>query len=136
MKGILADINIAGQVRELVATFYASAEWSEIWNDLGLACLFFADLGLARRAPDDLVWQTCQDNGLVLITGNRNKDGPTSLEATLRERLEPESLPVVTVSKPKSLGLDAAYTAQVGVKLLDYLLNIGNYRGAGRLYVP
>ena len=37
---------------------------------------------------------------------------------------------------PKSLGLNATYTAQVGVKLLDYLLNIEKYRGTGRLYVP
>ena len=87
MKGILADINIAGQVRALVETFFASAEWSEFWNSLELARPSFADFGLNQRSPDNLVWQTCQDNGLVLITGNRNQDGPTSLEATLRERI-------------------------------------------------
>ena len=83
-----------------------------------------------------MVWQTCQDNELILITGNRNHDGPTSLEATIRERLKPDSLPVVTVSKVKSLGLNSTYTAQVGVKLMDYILNIDDYRGTGRLYVP
>ena len=136
MKGILADINIAGQVRILVETFYASEEWSGLWNSLGLACQFFADVGLDPRASDDLVWQTCQDNGLVMITGNRNKDGTTSLEATIRERLKPDSLPVVTVSKPKSLGLNSVYTAKVGIRLLDYLLNIDKHLGTGRLYVP
>ena len=135
MKGILADINIAGQVRTLVDTFYASEEWSDLWNSLEIPCLFFAHVGLDRRAPDDVVWQTCQDNELVLITGNRNHDGPTSLEATIRERLKPDSLPVVTVSRPKSLGLNAAYTAKVGIQLLDYLLNIDKHYGTGRLYV-
>ncbi len=136
MKGILADINIAGQFRDLVETFYSSEDWADIWDELGLAYFVFANIGLDQRSPDDLVWQTCQDNELILITGNRNKDGPTSLEATIRERLTPESLPVITVSNPKSLGLDAEYTARVGIKLLDYLLEIENYRGTGRLYVP
>ena len=31
MKGLLADVNITGQVRELVRTFYGSEEWSEVW---------------------------------------------------------------------------------------------------------
>ena len=72
MKGILADYNIAGQVRALVETFYASKEWSDFWNSLGLSSHVFADVGLDKRAPDDVVWQMCQDTGLVLITGNRN----------------------------------------------------------------
>ena len=136
MKGILADINIAGQVRDLVETFFTSEEWSEVWQAVGVPYLVFSNVGLDPRAPDDVVWQMCQDNGLVLITGNRNDDGPTSLEATIRERLKPDSLPVVTVSRPKSLGLNSAYTARVGIQLLDYLLNIDKFRGTGRLYVP
>ena len=136
MNGILGDINIAGQMPDLVETFFATEEWSEIWNSLGISYLVFANVGLDQRSPDDLVWQTCQDKELVLITGNRNHDGPTSLEATIRSRLKPASLPVITISKPKSLGLNSLYTAQVGIKLLDYLLNIERFRGTGRLYVP
>ena len=136
MNGLLADINIAGQVRLLVETFYASQEWSEVWTSFGLTCQFFEYVGLDQRTPDDVVWQLCQDNGLILITGNRNDDGPTSLETTIRARLQPESLPVITVSKPKSLGLNAAYTAQVGIKLLEILLDMELHRGTGRLYVP
>lgn len=136
MKGILADVNIEGQVEDLVVTFFGSKEWIEIWKALGIASLVFSNVGLGRRSPDDVVWQTCQDSGLVLITGNRNQDGPTSLEMTLLTRLQPDSLPVVTVSQPKSLGVNSAYTAQVGIKLLDYLLNIDKYLGTGRLYVP
>ena len=136
MKGLLADINIAGQVRMLVTTFYGSEEWSEFWDSLDIPFLVFANVGLAPNAPDNIVWQACQKNELVLITGNRNKDGPTSLEATLRAHLQANSLPVITVSQPTSLGLNSEYTAQVGIKLLDYLLNIDNLRGTSRLYVP
>jgi len=136
MKGILADINIAGNVKVLVNTFFESEEWSEIWRSLGITYFAFANIGLDPRTPDDVVWQTCQDNGLILITGNRNKDGPTSLEQTLRERLTPTSLPVITISQQKSLGLNAAYTARVGIQILDILLNIEKFLGAGRLFVP
>ncbi len=31
---------------------------------------------------------------------------------------------------------DRDYAERAVVKLLDYLLDIGNYRGTGRLYVP
>ena len=136
MKGLFADINIAGQVRCLVDTFYSSEEWFEIWNSLGVTCHFFEQFDLDPRSPDDIVWQSCQDNELILITGNRNQDGPTSLETTIRLRLRSDSLPVVTVSRPKSLGLHAAYTAQIGMKLLEYLFDIEFHRGTGRLYVP
>ena len=136
MKGLLADINIAGQFRMLVKTFYGSEEWSEFWDSLNIPFLVFANVGLAPNAPDNIVWQSCQENELVLITGNRNKDGPTSLEATLQAHLQSNSLPVITVSQPTSLGMNSEYTSQVGIKLLDYLLNIDNLRGTGRLYVP
>ena len=136
MNGILADYNIAGQVRLLVETFYASKEWAEFWNSLGLSSRTFADVGLDKRAPDDVVWQTCQDKGLVLITGNRNDDGPTSLETTILARNRPDSLPVITVSQPKSLGVKSTYTAEVGIKILEILFDIEFNRGTGRLYVP
>ena len=32
-----------------------------------------------------------------MITGNRNDDGPDSLEATTRNENQPESLPVITI---------------------------------------
>ena len=136
MKGLLADINIAWQMRSLVDRFYSSDEWLDIWNSLGIACHFFEEFGLDPRSQDDLVWQTCQDSELVLITANRNQDGPASLETTIRLRLRPDSLPVITVSRAKSLGLNAGYTAQVGIKLLEYLFDIDFHRGTGRLYVP
>ena len=67
MKGLLADINIAGNVQKLVDSFFSSEGWSELWDSLGLSFVVFANIGLDERAPDDIVWQTCQDYGLVLI---------------------------------------------------------------------
>jgi hypothetical protein len=60
----------------------------------------FPALGLAFNALDALIWATCQREGLVLITGNRNDDGPDSLEATIRNENQPDSLPVFTMPTP------------------------------------
>ncbi len=136
MRGIIADVNLEGPVQNLVETFFRSKEWSEFWAKLGLSNLVFADVGLHRRAKDNVVWQTCQDNDLILITGNRNDDDPTSLEATIRDRLRPDSLPVITVAQPKSLGVSASYTAEVGIRILEILYDIDDYRGTGRIYAP
>ena len=45
-------------------------------------------------------------------------------------------LPTFTIGNAKRLMVDKAYARQVAVKLLEYLLDIEQYRGAGRLYVP
>lgn len=73
---------------------------------------------------------------MVLITGNRNDDGPDSLEATLRRANSPACLPVFTLANPKRIYKDREYAFQVAVKFLEYFLDIENYRGVGRLYVP
>ena len=136
MNAILADINITGQVRDLVETFYKSAAWIDFWDSLQIQSFTFAQVGLAADSPDDQVWRMCQARGWVLITGNRNQDGPTSLETTLRTLLKPDSLPVITISRSRSLGKRSDYTAAVGIQLLDYLLNIEKFLGTGRLFVP
>ena len=60
--------------------------WREIWESLRLSYHTFAEFGLHREAPDSIVWQACQDREVALITGNRNKKSPDSLETTLRSR--------------------------------------------------
>jgi hypothetical protein len=83
VKGILADVNIQGQVRILVTVLETPA-WREPWRSLNLPVRTLRDLGLAPDTSDAVVWQRCQEEQLVLVTGNRNEDGPDSLEATIR----------------------------------------------------
>src|SRR4051794_28932420 len=90
VKGIMADINIEGQV-ELLLGVWQLPKWREIWEGLGLDRFRFADLGLTPASPDVFVWQACQDQEVILITANRNADGPDSLEETLRTRNTPQS---------------------------------------------
>ena len=83
-----------------------------------------------------MVWRTCQKEELVLITGNRNRRGSESLEATIQSGNQPDSLPVVTIADQDRVLRDRAYAEAVAVRLLDYLMRIDEVRGAGRLYVP
>ena len=46
MKGVLADINVIGQVAHLVQLMQAEP-WADFWKELGLVLHRFGDVGLA-----------------------------------------------------------------------------------------
>ncbi len=135
MRGILADNNVEGQVNRLLLLL-RGAEWSEVWASLGLTVESFDGLGLTRDTPDAVLWHVCQQRQLILITANRLQRTPDSLEATIRQHNSPQSLPVVTLASADRILEEREYAERAVVKLLEYLLDIGNYRGCGRLYVP
>lgn len=135
MKGILADANITGQVESLVRLMQAGT-WAGFWQDLGLVLRHFADVGLSPSASDLEIWQRCQAEQLLLITDNRNADPPDSLEAVIRQHNTPECLPVFTIADVDKLGTSRSYAERVMVRLYEYLLDIENVRGVGRLFLP
>lgn len=96
----------------------------------------FRSLGFDRQMPDDELWRACQGDGLVLVTGNRNKDGPTSLEAVIGAENTPTSLPVITVANLKRVTTDRAYAEATALRLLERLIDMPLLLGAGRLYIP
>jgi hypothetical protein len=83
MRGILADINVEGVVAHL-ALIWLSATWRELWLGLGISMESFETLGFRPDSPDTLIWRSCQEQAIVLITGNRNAEGPNSLEMVIR----------------------------------------------------
>ena len=135
MRGILADINVEGILTVLVR-IWLSDTWREFWNDLGLSIQDFDSLGIPFDSSDKVVWRTCQDQRLVLITGNRNADEPDSLELVIRTENKADSLPVVTLANSERILNDRPYAEKTAEKLLDYLTRIGDFRGAGRIHVP
>ncbi len=135
MRGILADINVGAHVRALVL-IWASDTWCGFWDDLALAVEDFPALGLSFRASDAEIWRTCQREGLVLITGNRNRRGPNSLEAVIQNENHPDSLPVMTIAHATRVLQDRLYAERVAERSLDYLMRIDEVRGTGRIYVP
>jgi hypothetical protein len=135
MNGILADNDSKGSVG-VILRICSSDTWRDLWNDLGLSVQSFSALGLAPHSSDAVVWRTCQEQKLVLITGNRNADGPDSLELVIRIENQPDSLPTVTLADPERILNDRTYAEKAAERLLDYLIRIDDFRGAGRLYVP
>jgi hypothetical protein len=135
VKGILGDADIKGQMR-ILELIQRNADWQELWGHLGLAVFTFKDFQLADSATDAVVWHACQRNGVVLITGNRNRLGPTSLEETIQLHNRHDSLPVLTLSNPNRVKRSRGYADRIVESLLQYLLDMDLYRGAGRLYLP
>jgi hypothetical protein len=135
VKGILSDVNIQGHVFILVQIL-TSKDWKGLWEPLNLPLFSFQELNLAPDIGDDSLWEICQKEELVLITGNRNQDGPTSLEAAIRASNTLDSLPVLTIGTSKKVYSDRTYAEKAAAKMVEYLMEIDSYRGTGRLYIP
>ncbi len=59
---------------------------SEGWLKLlDIPMLTFDDVGLPIDSNDRDVWRFAQKKQLLLLTGNRNKEGGDSLEQTIRD---------------------------------------------------
>jgi hypothetical protein len=132
---LLADANIQGQVEILVGRMQTE-QWRDFWDHLQLRHATFADVGLQPADSDAVIWHRCQAMGLVLLTDNRNDDGPDSLEATIRTDNQPTRLPVFTIGNVRQLSESPAYADRVIDQLFEYLLEFDNIRGTGRLYLP
>ena len=135
MKAILSDVNIEGHVRILV-NILESDSWQGVWSLLQLSVYTFSDLGLVPETLDSTLWQVCQKNEVVLLTANRNDDGADSLEATIRSMNTEYSLPVLTVADADRILHSREYAERVVERTVDYLIDIDNFRGTGRLYLP
>jgi hypothetical protein len=135
VRGILPDINCQGHF-QVLQRLLADESRAELWNFLNLEVLTFDDLGLAVNISDRLLWQTCQQHDVVLITANRNAEDPDSLEATIQDLNTPQSLPVVTFANVERIRRDRQYAEQVADQVLDLLFDTDNLLGTGRLFVP
>jgi hypothetical protein len=135
VNGILADANCEGHLALLLRLLQEG--WRhDVWEGLHLTPVSFADLGLQADASDRAVWETCQRAHVVLLTANRNDAGPESLEATIHQHNAMESLPVFTLANEQRVLRDRPYAEAVADRLIEFLFDIDNYRGTGRLYLP
>jgi hypothetical protein len=122
MRGILTDNDVEGILTALVS-IWLSETWRDLWVELNCLLETFASLELPRDATDAAVWGACQNQQVVLITGNQNAESPESLELTIRKLNRPDNLPVFTLSNPKRILYDRGYAALVAERLLDYLMS-------------
>jgi hypothetical protein len=70
------------------------------------------------------------------LTNNRNDDAPDSLEATIRTFNTPRSLPIFTIGDAERLRNEREYSDRVIWTLLEYLYDVENVLGTGRLFLP
>lgn len=135
MPAIMADHDIEGQMQVLLRLLTAG-EWHTLWTELAVRVESFASLGVPLDISDAALWRFCQTHQIVLITGNRNQEGPESLEAVIQASNTPSSLPVLTVGDPQRILRSSAYAHRVVERLMEYLVDIENLHGTVRLYLP
>lgn len=123
MPSLLADGNVEGHLQALVYVL-ESPSWQELWADLDVEIITFDQLNLSKDVSDVVLWRSCQQRDVVLITGNRNDEGPESLEAAIRSENTDSCLPVLTISDPARIFTDRLYAEHVAERLLETLLDI------------
>ena len=128
---VLVDHHLKKQGILLWATL-GSEGWLKLLN---IPMLTFDDVGLPIDASDRDVWRFAQEKKLILLTGNRNKDGVDSLEQTIRDENTADSLPVITIGMVDRLE-ERSYREQCAEKLVGIILSIENYLGVGRIFIP
>ena len=131
----MADHDIEGQVRVLLRLLTSAAgsksgtSWPSVLSRLRA-------WGCPRTLRMQRYGSFCQTQQIILITGNRNKAGPEALEAVIEQNNTPTSLPVLTIGVPPRVLSSRAYAERVATCLLEVLLDVEQYRGTGRLYLP
>lgn len=135
MPAIMADHDIEGHLQVLLRVL-TSTDWRELWEELDVNIASFESLSIPYTTPDLELWWICQAHQIVLITGNRNAAGPNSLEGAIQRFNDSSSLPVLTIGDPRRILSSCDYAQRVATRLLEYLVDLENIRGTGRLYLP
>jgi hypothetical protein len=135
MLRLMSDNDVLGQVSRLM-DLCQMPPWDDFWQDLDCAFCRFEDLGLADNASDATVWRAWQEHGVILIMGNRDAEGPDSLEGTIETENGPDCLPVLTLANSSRVRRDRSYAEAVITRLFEILIDIDVLRGSGRLYLP
>ena len=131
MTPILVDHDIEGQVLILWGVLAAEG-WLELCS---LQLVTFAQVGLPMDSSDRTVWRFAQTHGMMLLTHNRNMNDEDSLEQTIREENTPTSLPVITIGRVERLR-ERSYRERCVVRLVEIGLEIEQYLGIGRIFIP
>lgn len=131
MITILADHNIEGQAALLWGTLAANG-WLEL---LPIRLVTFAQVGLAVKSSDRVVWRYVQAHRMVLLTDNRNMSGNDSLQRTLQEENTLSSLPVLTIGSRDRMH-QRDYRERCAERLVEIVIEIDTYLGSSRLFIP
>ncbi|NMG10270.1 ACP S-malonyltransferase [Brasilonema sp. UFV-L1] len=128
----LIDHNLRGHAVILLGSLTASG-----WLDLiSIRFVLFEEVELPIDSNDRVVWRFAQANQMILLTANRSMKGKNSLEQVMREENTPTSLPVVTIGNIDRLLAEPDYRERCVNCLVDIVVDIEDFRGAMRIFIP
>jgi predicted nuclease of predicted toxin-antitoxin system len=129
---VLVDHNLRGHSIVLAGSLAASG-----WLDLiSIRFVLFEEVGLEVNSDDRIVWQCAQANEMILLTANRSMKGKDSLEQVMREENTAISLPVITIGNIDRLLAEPGYRDRCVNRLVDIIVDLEDYRGARRIFIP
>ena len=131
MTTVLVDHNVEGQAVLLWGTLAAEG-WLEL---VPLRLVTFAEIGLSLDSSDRTVWHFVQAQRMLLLTDNRGMKGADSLEQTVREESTASALPVLTIGNVGRLD-EREYRQRCARRLVEIVLDLEYYLGAGRVFIP
>ncbi|MDJ0688105.1 MAG: ACP S-malonyltransferase [Xenococcaceae cyanobacterium MO_188.B32] len=127
----LVDYNLDGYAPVFLGII-AKNGWFEL---LTIHFVTFKEAGLSMDISDRILWCFAESNQMIILTANRNMKGKDSLEQIIREENTVSSLPVVTISDIKRLD-EFNYRERCVDCMIEIVLDIENYKGVGRLFIP
>jgi predicted nuclease of predicted toxin-antitoxin system len=127
----LVDYNLDGYALVFLGIL-TKLGWLEI---LSVQFVTFREAGLSVESSDRRVWRYARENQMMILTANRNMKGEDSLEQVMREENTADSLPVLTIGNLDRLD-EFDYRERCVERLIEIVLDIDNYMGAGRLFIP
>lgn len=128
----LVDHNLGRHTTLLLGTLLSSG-WLSL---LSVTFTTFAEVKLPIDSDDRIVWRFAQENQMILLTANRSMKGDNSLEQVMREEITSVSLPVITIGDAERFLNDSSYRGRCAARLMEILIEIDNYRGVTRLFLP
>jgi hypothetical protein len=128
---ILIDYNLDGYAFIFLGIL-TKLGWVEL---LSIEFVTFREVGLSRESSDRTVWDYAQENQMMILTANRNMKGTDSLEQVIREENTETSFPVLTIGSLDRLD-ESDYRERCVERLIEIVLDIDYYKGAGRLFTP
>lgn len=87
------------------------------------------------ESSDRTVWCYAQKHQMSILTANRNMKGEDSLEQVMREENTESSFPFLTIGSLDRLS-EASYRERCVERLIEIAVDINQYKGTGRLFIP
>jgi predicted nuclease of predicted toxin-antitoxin system len=123
----LVDYNLDGYALIFLGIL-TKLGWLEF---ISIQFVTFREAGLLMESSDRVVWRYAQEHQMLILTANRNM----KLEQVMREENAEDSFPVLTIGSLDRLS-EADYRERCVDRLIEIAVDIDQYKGVGRLFIP